>query len=327
LIRASPIDRFSFKPAGILTMLARGRIMRSIFRRIELSDDCVVKRLRLVMVGAMLFSAILTLLGQPQSFWQNPQTAMRGDGLSLYNTTNRTFDFFLGRGWLAYVAAFLVYLALAFVIVSILPRMTALVATFSFIFGHYFGACNWLATRWHLGFAGVGSYGLLLSAAIAWAVSPIPGATGDQMIKRVRWVMIGVMLIDPIVTLIGEAASYWLHPQTVHEGNGLWRWFMMRGWSAYVLADLVYCLGAFWLASNLPRFFAVLSIFAFTLGHFIGASNWSFYDWRLGMETPVLYGILLSGILVWTASAVTRRQEGKVNAEADRQCAGCFSTS
>jgi hypothetical protein len=201
------------------------------------------------------------------------------------------------------------------------------VASLSFIFGHYYGACNWLAVRWHLGFAGVALYALLLSAAIAWAVSPIPVLTGLQIIKRLRWVIIGVMLIDPIVTLIGEPSSYWLHPQTVHEGNSFWRWFMMRGWSTYVLADLVYCVAAFWLASKLPRFFAALTIFAFTLGHFLGASNWFFYDWRLGMATPVLYGILLSGILVMTASALTRRQEDKVNAEADHQCAGCFSTS
>jgi hypothetical protein len=301
--------------------------MRLIFRRLQFSDDCLVMRLRWVMLGAMLFSAILTLLGQPQSFWRDPETAMRGDGLSIYNPTNHTFDFFLGHGWLAYISACLVYFAAAFLLVSILPGKTAPVASLSFIFGHYYGACNWLAVRWHLGFNGVALYALLLSAAITWAVSPIPGSTSLQIIRRLRWVMIGVMLIDPIVTLIGEPASYWLHPQTVHEGNSFWRWFMARSWSAYVLADLVYCLGAFLLASTLPRFFALLSIFAFTFGHFLGASNWFFYDWRLGMAMPVLYGILLSGILVWTASTATWRQEGMVDSGADDECAGCFSTS
>jgi hypothetical protein len=301
--------------------------MQLIFRRVQPGHDCVAMRLRWVMLDAMLFSAALTLLGQPQSFWHHPETAMRGDGLSIYNPTNHTFDFFLGHGWLAYISACLVYFAVAFLLVSILPAKAATVACLSFIFGHYYGACNWLAVRWHLGFNGVAIYGLLLSAAIAWAVSPIPGQTANQIIRRLRWVMIGVMLIDPIVTLIGEPNSYWLHPQTAHEGNQLWRWFMMRGWSAYVLSDLVYCLGAFWLVSKLPRLLATLTIFAFTLGHFLGASNWFFYDWRLGVATPVLYGILLSGILVWTASTVTWRQEGTVNAEPDHQCAGCFSTS
>jgi hypothetical protein len=289
--------------------------MKSIFRRAASGADRVVRRLRWVMVGAMLFSAALTILGQPQSFWRNPETAMRGDGLSIYNPTNHTFEFFLSHGWMAYVTACLVYFAAAFLLVSVLPRTAALIAVFSFIFGHLFGASNWLAIRWHLAFNGVALYGVLMSAAIAWAVSPIPIQAGDAMIKRLRWVMIGVMLIDPLVTLIGEPGSYWLHPETVHEGNAFWRAIMMRGWENYVLMDLLYCLGAFWLASNLPRFFAVMSIFAFTFGHFIGASNWFFYEWRMGMETPVLYGVVLSGILVWAAFPAAKSENGKPAAE------------
>jgi hypothetical protein len=242
------------------------------------------------MVGTMLFSAIATLLGQPQSFWRNPGTAMRGDGLSIYNPTNHTFDFFLGHGWLPYIAACIAYFAAAFLLVSILPSMSALIAAFSFIFGHVFGASHWLAVRWHLGFTGVTLYVLAISAAIAWAVSPISGLLGHQMIRRLRWVMIGVMTIDPLVTLIGQPHSYWAHPATVREGNPFWSAFLMRGWSHYVLMDLTYCLGAFWLASSLPRFPALLCTLLFTFGHFTGASNWFFYDWRLGMATPVLYG-------------------------------------
>jgi hypothetical protein len=73
---------------------------------------------------------------------------------------------------------------------------------------------------------------------------------------------------------------------------------MMHGWWVYILMDQAYCLGALWLASTLPRFFAVMTIFAFMFGHFIGAINWFFYDWRLGMECPVIYGIALSSIIV-----------------------------
>jgi hypothetical protein len=299
--------------------------MPSIFRRADAGVDRLVSRLRGVMLGAMLFSALLTLAGQPQSFWQNPQTALRGDGLSINNPTNHTFDFFLGHGWLPYLAACLVYFAAAFLLVSILPRILALIAAFSFIFGHFFGACNWLATGWHLGFSGVTLNCLAMSAAITWAVSPIHIDSGKRMIRRLRWVMLAVMLMDPIVTLIGEPASYWLHPETVHEGNLLWRWFMMRGWPDYVLADLVYCLIAFWLASNLAGFSAVLSTFAFTFAHFIGASNWFFYDWRLGMETPVFYGMAISATLVWTAFSVGKVNDRKLS-QPDR-CAGCFSTS
>jgi hypothetical protein len=280
--------------------------------RLKLTGDSTVKRLRLVMVGAILFSIFNTLAGQPARFWLNPEQAIRGDGLGLHNSVNHTFEFFLGRGWQPYALSCLIYLALAFVVVSVLPRKAALVAGLSVIFGHYYGACNWLAVRWHLGFNGVGSYGLLLSAAIAWVVSPIPGQTGDQIIRRLRWVMIGVMLFDPFLTLLGQPASYWANPGTVHEGNPFWRWFMMWGWMDYVLMDLLYCLGAFWLASTVPRFFAVVIIFAFTFAHFIGASNWFFYVWRLGMEVPVVYGIVLSSIIVFLSFRRSEESNSKV---------------
>ncbi|HZZ29557.1 MAG TPA: hypothetical protein VFE46_16290 [Pirellulales bacterium] len=267
--------------------------------RFKLTDDSIVKRLRWVMIAAMLFSMYNTLAGQPARFWLNPEQAIRGDGLRLHNSVNHTFEFFLSRGWQLYALSCLIYMALAFVVVSILPRKAALVAGLSVIFGHYYGSCNWLAVRWHLGFDGVGLYALLLSAAIAWVVSPIPNQTGDEILRRLRWVMFGVMLFDPILTLIGQPGSYWAHPETVHEANGFWRWFMVRGWSDFVLMHLLYDLGAFWLASTLPRRYAVVIIFAFTFGHFDGASNWLFYEWRLGIETPVIYGIVLSSIIVF----------------------------
>ena len=70
----------------------------------ELTNDARVKRLRWVMLGVILFSILNTLAGQPASFWANPQTAVRGDGLSIYNATNHTFEFFLGHGWKPYLS-------------------------------------------------------------------------------------------------------------------------------------------------------------------------------------------------------------------------------
>jgi hypothetical protein len=267
--------------------------------RIKFVAAPLVNKLRAVMMGAMLFSMFITLAGQPASFWTNPETAMRGDGLGVHNPVNHTFEFFLSRGWQPFMVSCLVYLALAFVAVSILPRKAALITSLSIIFGHYYATGNWLAVGWHMGFNGVAMYGILVSAAIAWTVSPIPANPGDSIIGRLRWVMLGVMLMDPLLTLIGEPGSYWAHPKTVHEGNAFWRGVMMQGWWVYVLMDLAYCWVAFWLASNLPRFYAVMVLFAFTFGHFIGVSNWFFYEWRMGMQVPVIYGIVLSSVIVF----------------------------
>ena len=267
---------------------------------IKFTEDRIVKRLRWVMIGAMLFSAINTLWGQPESFWHHPETAMRGDGLSIHDQTNHTFEFFLGHGWLAYLAACLVYFSAAFLLVSLLPRMAALTATFSFILGHCFGASNWLAVRWHFGVEGPTVYGVVLGAIIAVWAFPTPG-TADPVVKRLRLVMLGAMVLDFAMTLLGQPGSFWQHPETMRESNQLVRLFLGQGWTGYFLFDLVDISGAFLLVSILPRTFALICFFAFTLGGFIGASNWFFYTWRMGMEAPVIYGVVLSAVIVWLA--------------------------
>jgi len=268
---------------------------------LKLTDDELVKRLRWVMVAAIIFSLINTLAGQPGSFWQHRDTAMRGDGLSIHNATNHTFEFFLGRSWQAYVLANLVYISAAFLVVSILPRTAALIAVFSVIFGHFFGATNWLAVRWQWGQAAASVYGFALGAVIAGLTFPASGPVPDQTIKRLRWLMISAMLLDGTNTLIGQPGSYWHHPETVHEGNQFFRWFLMQGWWGYVLVDAVYCWGMFLLVSILPKTGALTCIFAIILTHYAGASNWFFYEWRMGMQAPVIYGVVLSGAIVLLA--------------------------
>lgn len=267
--------------------------------RLNFTGDPIVRRLRWVMIGTMLVSMFNTLIGQPEGFWLNPEKAVRGDGLRLHKHVNHTFEFFLSYGWHPYVVSCLIYFALAFLVVSFLPRRAALMVVFALIFGHYFGACNWLAVRWHLGFTGVTYYSLLLCAAVAFSLSPLPGNSGDQFVRRIRWAIAVVFLFDFLLTSLGQPSSYWRHPEMVHEGNSMLRWFMLRGWIAYVLMDLFYCLGVFLLASFLPRFFAMMVIFGYTFGYFDGASNWLYYEWRLGMAAPVIYGIVLSSTLVF----------------------------
>jgi hypothetical protein len=284
---------------------------------IQLTGDPIVRRLRWVMIGAMLFSMLNTLGGQPGGFWLNPGNAMRGDGLHLHKHVNHTFEFFLSYGWRPYVASCLIYFALAFLLVSVLPRRAALIATFSFIFGHYFGACNWLAGRWHLGFTGITYYSLALSAAVVFALSPHSVSWDDGMIRRLRWAIVLVFVVDFVVTSLGQPSAYWHHPELVHEGNDMLRWFMLKGWIVYVLMDVFYCLGLFLLATILPRFSALMVIFGYTFGYFDGASSWLFYEWRLGMAAPVVYGAVLSAIIVFASFGYI--QETGTNAD---YCAG-----
>ena len=267
---------------------------------INFTDDRIVKRLRWIMVGTMLFSMLNTLAGQPESFWHTPETAIRGDGLSIHNATNHTFDFFLGHGWQVYLLACLVYFSVAFFVVSILPRTGALIAIFSFIFGHCYGATNWLAVRWHMGMASPTIYGIVLGVILTFLAFAKANPRGPA-IKRLRWIGVCVILLDCINTLVGQPRSYWQHPETVHEANSLSFFFLSRGYIYYCIYDLIYSGVVFLLASILPEMIALVSIFSFIFGHFVGASNWFFYEWRMGMEAPVIYGIVLSIAIVLLA--------------------------
>ena len=267
----------------------------------KFTDDQIIKRLRWVMVGAIIFSVINTLLGQPGSFWHHPESAIRGDGLSIYNTTNYTFDFFIGSGWFAYLITCFVYISLAFSIVSVLPKKAALITIFSFIFGHFFGATNWLAVRWHLGTNSEGIYGLVLAPVIVFAAFPQFGSNMDKIIKRFRWVMVGPMVLDLINTLIGQPSSYWLNPETVYESNPISRYLLIHGWYTYLLVHMIFIMGIFWLVSIFPKRIGLICIFFFMFGGFVGASCWFFYVWRLGMQAPVIFGIIISLFIVLLA--------------------------
>jgi hypothetical protein len=278
----------------------------------KLTCDPIVKRLRWVMLAAMLFSILSTLLGQPKSFWLHPQTALRGDGLSIYNPTNHTFDFFLGHGWQAYVVASLIYLAAAFLAVSLLPKMPALITAFAAIFGHYFGVTLWLGSVWHLGAQGFILYAVVLGAVLAFWVLP-PAHANDPIIRRLRWLMSAAILFDFIATLLGQPHTYWLHPETVNEADPLFSFFLLHGWIAGVLFYLVFLAATFLFVSVASRTTALICIFALFFGHFNGASSWLFFRWRLGMQAPVLYGVLLSTLIVLLAFPTVKRSGSPAN--------------
>lgn len=261
----------------------------------------IVSKLRWVMLAAIAFSVLLTLCGQPESFWRDPTKAMRCDGLSIYATTNHTFDFFLGHGALPFVATNLLYMTAAVFAVSRLPRVVALIAIFAVIFSHGYSATNWLVVRFHFGGnAGVATYGTLLGVLLSFAVLP----TWDRSREAVnawRWLMVAALFVDFTNTLLGQPASYWQDPATMHESNALTRMFLGRGWIYYFGLDLILAAGQFALITVLPLPVAFVCVFAFIFGNFVGASNWFFYEWRLGWSAPVAYGTILSTLIVLLA--------------------------
>ncbi|MGA7721461.1 MAG: hypothetical protein WCA84_09825 [Ignavibacteriaceae bacterium] len=265
----------------------------------KLTDDPIVKRLRWVMIGMIIFGMINTLSGQPGSYWIHPETAIRGDGLSIYNETNRTFEFFLGMGWLTYLIAKTVFILGVFWAVSIIPKRPALIIIFSIIIGNYFDLTNWLAVRWHLfGLSGLAISSFVLGMVIVFTAFPILSQSTIQGIKALRWLMLIVIAIDVFNTLLGQPTGFWLHPETVNEANPVAHFFLIHGWYAFVIYNIIYSLGIILLISSLSRRWALICTFCFIFAHFIASSTWLFYRWRLGFETPVIYGAVLSVIIV-----------------------------
>ncbi|MCX6877368.1 MAG: hypothetical protein NTW21_26700 [Verrucomicrobia bacterium] len=122
--------------------------------------------------------------------------------------------------------------------------------------------------------------------------------TTDCLVRRLRWVMVGVILSDTINTLLGQPKSYWQHPATAYEHNQFIRLFVTQGYLPFVLWSLLYIAGAFIAVSILPRRFALMTLFSFILGHYFGASSWWVYHWGYGMQGAIIYGIILAVVLV-----------------------------
>ena len=125
--------------------------------------------------------------------------------------------------------------------------------------------------------------------------------TADKAIKRLRWVMVGAMLFDKMNTLLGQPSSYWQHPTTADEGDAFFHFFLSRGLPVYLLFSLVYVVALFLLVSVLPRKLSLIVAFTFILCHFLGASTWLAYRWHLGIAGPIIYGIILSVLIVLSA--------------------------
>ena len=134
--------------------------------RFVLSTDRVVRRLRWVMLGTILFDNLCTLFGQSSNYWQHPETVQEGNHLTHY---------FISRGWVPFCLYEVVYMGVAFLLASLTLRRVALTISLSFILGHYFGASTWLADRWRLGTAGTVYYAIILSVILVMVAFPSNG--------------------------------------------------------------------------------------------------------------------------------------------------------
>ena len=119
----------------------------------------------------------------------------------------------------------------------------------------------------------------------------------DSVLKRLRWTMVAVILIDAVNTLLGQPRSYWTNPATANEHTPLVRFFAQLGWLPFIVYWVAYAVLAFLFVSKLPRRFALIGIFTFILPHYFGATTWWVYKWGYGQKAATIYGFALAVIL------------------------------
>ena len=124
----------------------------------EPAIKAVARRLRWVMVATIVIDLLLTLHGQPGSYWQNPATALE---------PNPPVRHLMMMGIGPFLVVVTVYCAIAVLLVSVLPGWIGLVTALVFSRGHFYAGSTWLEARMGLGMNGVYLYAVPLAIAIA----------------------------------------------------------------------------------------------------------------------------------------------------------------
>ena len=265
----------------------------------QIDEPQLVKRLRWTAIVLVAVGAALTLAAQPSRFWSLPKTAIRFDGLPIHNTTNPMFDFFLGHGWLAYLAGVGLYGAIIWLLATVLPKRLAMVTELAVILGLSYSESNWVVVRWHTGTAGAEFYIAGVALVLTLAVLPVVHDREGEGLRRLCWLMTLTTTVDGAFTLNGQPASYWRDTLTVHEANPLAKFFLETGWWAYAAYIVALIAVPWFLSMRVPRGTGWVIVLGTTLGGLFGGSNWLFYEWRLGLQAPILYSLVLSLMIVW----------------------------
>ena len=138
----------------------------------------------------------------------------------------------------------------------------------------------------------------------------------DLLVKRWRWVMAATMLVDLAITLHGQPPSYWRDPSTAFEPNHIVHAVMTRGWGVLAAVAIAYIAALVSVVSFISRNAGFITVLIFVFVHFYAASTWLDMRWNLGMNGPILYGIILSFAMTFaTKRSFQGKEENRPNQE------------
>ena len=127
----------------------------------------------------------------------------------------------------------------------------------------------------------------------------IPQLTRDPAVRRLRWVVLLVMLVDFALTLIGQPPGYWRDPSNVNEGAALVRFFLARGPMSYLVAGTLGIVGSLCLASILPRKISLPWLFYLLLNFGWGATTWMAFEFQYTLQLVNAFVIATAVLTAW----------------------------
>jgi hypothetical protein len=101
--------------------------------------------------------------------------------------------------------------------------------------------------------------------------------TTDKIVRKLRWVTLLVMLLDAVITIIGQPASFWRDPGTTNEGAPIVTFFLARGILPYLVVGSLYVTGTLFIASITPKKIGLTILLFMILGHSFGFTTWLHY--------------------------------------------------
>jgi len=121
--------------------------------------------------------------------------------------------------------------------------------------------------------------------------------SAEDIIRRLRWVMLAVILIDTVCTLSGQPPGYWHDHSKVNEIEPVTRFFLVRGVLPFAVGAVLYLVGAFCVVSFTPTRIALTLLFTFLLAHFWGATSWLLYHFHYGVRCQNLFEIAVAALV------------------------------
>ena len=131
----------------------------------KFTTDKIVRRLRWVTLMVMLADAVITLIGQPPTFWHDPKVANEGEPI---------VRFFLVRGFFTYAFVGSLYVIGSLVLASITPRNIGMTILFFLLLEHFWGVTSWLVYSMGANIRLQDAFELGIAALIALAVCQAP---------------------------------------------------------------------------------------------------------------------------------------------------------